>query len=663
MFRALTSSEITQLENNGCESSQWSLVTVKDGFDPSRVRKTSFSGEINLGVYRGTVTLPGGLTVNTGIYNAVLHNVSVGDEVMIRKVDQYIANYIISDYAVIYEVTSLIVEGESSFGNGVKVSVINEGGGREVTMFDSMSAHIAYLQALYRYKPDLMDSLNTLIDAHVKERVSDRAVIGEHAHLFGCGPMRNVAVGPYARIEGVAKLNDGTVNSCQEDPTFVGNDVVAKAFIFAEGARVTEGAIVDSCYIGQSVELSKQFSAENSLFFANCACFHGEACSIFAGPNTVSHHKSTLLIAALVSFLNAGSGSNQSNHLYKLGPNHQGILERGSKTASDSYMLFPMHVGAFSVVMGRHYNNSDTSDLPFSYLIEHDGESLLIPGVNLRSVGTVRDSRKWPNRDKRKMADPHDLIIYHLLTPYTVQRVFSGVKKLKEIQSLAGHSSINYFYNGVQMSKSGLEKGLQFYDLAIRRYLGNIVVNFLRGCDEIHEEVVGDVLRPVSQMGEGTWLDISGLLTPKVALDELIEDIEQGVLGTIELINERFNEIYKNFHDYERAWVIKKICEERGKDFSQLDLGDIREVVAQWIDAVNILDNMRMADAQKEFAQTAKVGYALNGDQSDRDDEYRILHGDPSDNSFIKDLQERLEAKNKTAELLLKDLDAAIASM
>ena len=69
------------------------------------------------------------------------------------------------------------------------------------------------------------------------------------------------------------------------------------------------------------------------------------ACSIFAGPYTVTHHKSTLLIAGLYSFMNAGSSSNQSNHMYKLGPVHQGILERGTKTTSNSYIVFPARIG------------------------------------------------------------------------------------------------------------------------------------------------------------------------------------------------------------------------------------------------------------------------------------------------------------------------------
>ena len=98
----------------------------------------------------------------------------------------------------------------------------------------------------------------------------------------------------------------------------------------------------------------------------------------FAGPYTVTHHKSTLLIAGMFSFMNAGSGSNQSNHMYKLGPIHQGTLERGAKTTSDSYILWPARVGAFSLVMGRHVNHSDTSNLPFSYLIEQNNTTYLV---------------------------------------------------------------------------------------------------------------------------------------------------------------------------------------------------------------------------------------------------------------------------------------------
>lgn len=656
MHRPLTEDEIRIMSEAGCEADDWTNVTVADGFDPERVRRTIFSGGIRLGRFTGNVTLPGGMVRQTGIYDAVLHQVEVGDEVLISKIDQYIANYIIEDRAVIYEVNSLIVSGESSFGNGVLAAVINEGGGREVMIIDHLSSHLAYMSAAYRFRPVLIDKLMKMKEDYCTSVRSCSGVIGNSARLLGCGPMKDVRIGAYARIEGAAKLENGTVNSCREDPASVGFGVVAENFIIAEGSKVTNGVILDHCYIGQSCELSKQYSAENSVFFANCAGFHGEACSIFAGPFTVTHHKSTLLIAALVSFLNAGSGSNQSNHMYKLGPNHQGIIERGSKTASDSYMLFPMHVGAFSVVMGRHYNNSDTSELPFSYLIEHDGESLLIPGVNLRSVGTVRDSRKWPRRDKRTCPSIDDKIIYHLLTPYTVQHIMRGQQKLKEIRDQAGHSSVKYFYNGVQITKSALEKGLVFYGLAVSRYLGNIVVNRLRECPMESPQQVLNSLRPVGTEGRGSWIDVSGLLVPQEVFERLLVDIEEGAVSSISQIDERIDQMYRSFPEYELSWVMARICEEQGKLLSELCIEDLILLIERWIGAVTELDLLRKADAQKEFAQSAKVGYAINGDIADRNEEYEILHGTSEDNDFIKDLQARLEAKQNTAGLLIREL-------
>ena len=124
--------------------------------------------------------------------------------------------------------------------------------------------------------------------------------------------------------------------------------------------------------------------------------------------------------------MNAGSGSNQSNHLYKLGPIHQGVIERGAKTTSDSYILWPSRIGAFSLVIGRHYRHSDTTDFPFSYLIEEHDESRLIPGINLQSIGTIRDSQKWPKRDRRKDTNLLDSINFNLLSPYTIQKMING---------------------------------------------------------------------------------------------------------------------------------------------------------------------------------------------------------------------------------------------
>ena len=141
--------------------------------------------------------------------------------------------------------------------------------------------------------------------------------------------------------------------------------VIGDDFIICSGSSVEDRSTITRCFIGQACHIGHTYSASDSLFFSNCHGENGEACAIFAGPFTVTHHKSTLLIAGMFSFMNAGSGSNQSNHMYKLGPIHQGIMERGAKTSSDSYLLWPAKVGAFSLVMGRHVSHQGHFRPPF----------------------------------------------------------------------------------------------------------------------------------------------------------------------------------------------------------------------------------------------------------------------------------------------------------
>ncbi len=425
-YRSLTKDEVNQLKSQSCVSSSWDTIQVAEKFNAKTVYSSKFSGNIKLGVFDREFTFFGGVKKPAGIYDATLHNCIIGNNVYIGKIKNYIANYIVEDDVVIENVDMVAVEGESSFGNGVIVEAINEGGGREIPIYDYLSAHTAYILALYRHMPKVIKALEKVIADYTKSVTSSMGLIARGAKLINCRTIKNVKIGVNSTIEGIYRLSNGSVNSSVEDPVYLGSGVIIEDFIVCSGSKISDATLISHCFIGQGCELSKHYSAENSLFFANCQGFHGEACAIFAGPYTVTHHKSTLLIAGLFSFLNAGSGSNQSNHMYKLGPIHQGILERGSKTTSDSYILWPAKVGAFSIVMGRHYKNSDTSDLPFSYLIEKHDDSVLVPGINLRSVGTVRDAQKWPKRDKRKDPNKLDYINFNLLSPYTIQKMIKG---------------------------------------------------------------------------------------------------------------------------------------------------------------------------------------------------------------------------------------------
>ena len=652
-FRELTEQEIAQLKSQQCDCDNWSNFKVSQDFDPVCVRNVQFSGEIRIGSQNGKVTLPGGVERKAGIFNAALHNCTVGNNVYINKVDNYIANYDIEDGVVINHVRMLIVEGQTAFGNGTVVSVINEAGGREIPIYDHLSSHVAYMLALYRHNKELIEKLESFIQEYVDSVRSDRGLVGEFAKILNCGTIKNVKVGPYATIDSVSSLNNGTLNSSCHAPSFMGTNVIAKDFILCSGAKVSDSSIIEHVFVGQGTELAKQYSAENCVFFANCGGYHGEACAVFAGPYTVTHHKATLLIAGMYSFLNAGSGSNQSNHMYKLGPVHQGIVERGSKTTSDSYILWPAKVGAFSLVMGRHYANSDTSDLPFSYLIEHQNESLLIPGVNIRSVGTVRDSRKWPKRDKRKDPVKFDHIIFNLLTPYTVKKMIDGRELLKKLRDQAGPTSKFYYYNGVKIQRPSLENGIDFYDMGINRYLGNIIVQRIRQNGYQSIDDLRTILELKSDIGIGDWLDISGLIAPKEAIKKLINDILSGEIKTLDQVNDCLKELYDNFLDYELTWVKHVLEKKYNKPFEKFTSQDFVHLISSWIESVEKLDMLRIADARKEFTMTARTGFGVDGDDRQRDDDFENTRGNADENDFIMELQSKLSGKKNTAKELI----------
>ncbi|MFH1570136.1 MAG: DUF4954 family protein, partial [Gemmatimonadota bacterium] len=386
-YRKLTSKEIAALEHQGCAAADWSQVEVAEGFDPARVRGTEFVGRIRLGALTGTVKGEGGVLLPCGIFEATLVQCEVGDNVRLARIGGHIANYVIGDGAVITNVGTLTTNPGATFGNGVAAACVNEGGGREVLLFDELSSQFAYLMAMYRHDEKLIARLVAMVKAHVDRVRSDMGRVGAGAVVAHVGEIVDVNIGPAAQVVGPARLHTGTILSEAGAPTRVGAGVVAHDFIIAEGATVEDGVILHTSFVGQGVKMGKQYSAENSLFFANSEGFHGEACSIFAGPYTVTHHKSTLLIAGIYSFYNAGSGTNASNHMYKLGPVHQGIMQRGSKNGSFSYLLWPTVVAPFSVVIGKHMASFDAGDLPFSYITEEGGASVVTPAMNMVTVG------------------------------------------------------------------------------------------------------------------------------------------------------------------------------------------------------------------------------------------------------------------------------------
>jgi NDP-sugar pyrophosphorylase family protein len=629
-LRSLKDSEITALKNQGCFSDDWSGIEVADSFSTTDIHQVRFQGDIKLGKV-------------SGLYNCSLRDSEVGNDVLMENVHQ-VRNYRIGDKVRIENVDTVAVNGPTSFGNGFEIETLNEGGGRGLLIFDRLSAQLAYMLVCYRHDPDLIAAINQMIQNYAGEKTSETGEIGTGTQILNSGSIYNVNIGENATVRGVILLQDGTIVSHSSAPVFVGEGVIAKHFMILSGSKVDSGALIDKSFIGQAVQAGKQFSAENCVFFANTEAFHGEAVAVFGGPYTVTHHKSTLLIAGMYSFFNAGSGMNQSNHMYKLGPVHQGIVERGSKTGSFAYMLWPCRVGAYTAIMGKNLGNFDTSEFPFSYInVDHE-RSILTPGMNLFTVGTRRDSEKWPNRDKRTDPEKLDLINFDLFSPYIIEKVITASKTLQELYDKTPQKQDSVFYKGIRIKRLMLKSTRKYYEMALSIFIGDQVIGRLEELKNIDSiGAIREKLSPGNKEMPDKWLDLAGMIAPDNAIQKLIGDVKSGRIKDLDGVASGLESIHACYKDLTWDWTTKILSELYDIDVRKIDKGQLIELVTKWeADSIK-LDRMILSDAGKEFDNTSRIGFGIDGDQEVVDRDFEAVRGTLEQNKFTGGLQKEME--------------------
>lgn len=509
--RNLSASEIALLEANGCWASDWSKVLITDETDLSAIIHVDFIGNVVVGALSRKA--------NEGIFHATIENTTIGDHTFIHNVSRRIRNASIGDRVRIENVDAIEFEPGSKCGISTEVSVLDETGSRPVVIFPGISSQIATLQARCPEwaKSRFVPMLDHEPDSTFLHQISDDAVIED------CGIIKNVFVGKRVNILGASRLVNGSIiNNVpgNDSMAFIGHGVDAENFIIEDG-KVDGGAFVRNCYIGQGAIIDKGFTAHDSLFFANAACENGEACAIIAGPYTVTMHKSTLLIGAQFSFSNAGSATNQSNHMYKLGPIHWGVMERGVKTSSGSYVMWGARIGAYSLIMGKHKNHPDTSDFPFSYLFGDDaGVTTLVPATMLRSCGLLRDSQKWPKRDRRNAPGLplHDIIDFRVLSPVTIQKMVGTLRLIPRLKEMQASNDPFIQFKGSKIRVNNLDRAATIYSAAIKKYIHSIV---------------GSAQLPEPNGEAEEWIDLGGQIMTRSALNEILSAESLSEIRTI----------------------------------------------------------------------------------------------------------------------------------
>ena len=585
-YRQLDEKEIRQLEDNNCWAEDWQRVMVADDFNPNAVRNVTFYGNVKLGSFDKSIEVSKTFMRRTGVYNATLRNVTIGNNSLVENVGNYINNYVIGSDCYISNICTMETTEGATYGEGNIISVLNEVGEGNVMSYHGLTSQIAALMVRHAGNNAFRTAIRRLVAEYIQRTTPDTGTIGNGVKIVNTKEVTNTVVYNDCEINGAARISDCTIMSSPEASVFIGTGVICENSIIAHGSSIINSVKMQDCFVGEACKLSNGFTAAQSVFFANSYMSNGEACAAFCGPFSSSHHKSSLIIGGMFSFYNAGSATNFSNHAYKMGPIHYGTLERGSKTASGAYLLMPAHIGTFSVCFGKLMYHPDTRSLPFSYLIAYGDIMYLVPGRNLTTVGLYRDIRKWPKRDMRSKQSQKSIVNFDWLSPFSVGEIIQGKKILERLREASGDNVSTYNYHEYVIKTSSLRKGIKYYDIALRIFMGAVLKRHA-------------LVPPVSTVGTGKWNDLSGLLLPDSEEQQLVSDIADGTIESMDDIVDRLNAINDNYNEYRWAWAYRMILDYYG--LSEITPQDAERIHTDYITARRAWIAEIKKDAEKEY--------------------------------------------------------------
>jgi len=268
-------------------------------------------------------------------------------------------------------------------------------------------------------------------------------------------------------------------------------------------------------------------------------------------------------------------------------------------------------------------------------------------------VGTVRDARKWPKRDKRKDLNKLDYINFKLLSPYTIQKMLNGRELLTNIKLNSGQTSDYFIYHSCKITNSSLGRGIKLYQVGIDKFLGNCLISRLKDGHFANVDELRAALKPDTDTGVGKWVDLAGLFAPEQVVQKMLGDIEAGTINTLEQVTQAFKSMYDNYPAYEWTWVVSVVEGQLGKGIDKITADDVIELTTRWKEAVIGLDNILHSDAGKEFADTAQIGFGIDGGEGVKHRDFAEVRGTFETNDFVAEIKKHITEKTQLGDELI----------
>jgi len=536
-LRNLTAEEVTTLEKNGNRCEDWNRVLVEPNFDPARVQRSVFMGDVRLPAFYGTLLLPGDVSFPTGIYDSLVHNCIV-ENALVYKVSM-LSNVLVRSSAVVHNVGTLVSSGKINFMIGSTMSVGNEMGGRELFVFPDITMDLVEAQLFHKAESDVQQSFEEQLKNFREEISLPFGVVGKGAVVSNTNIVRNSWIGAHARVEGAAKIRNTIILSSLEESTHIYDSVIIENSDLQMGVKVHTGAEVQRSVLMSRSKVGCKAIVKSSIVAPCCHIEEGEVNSSYMGPLTQMHHHS-LLIAALWpdGCGNLGYGANVgSNHTGRM-PDQEIMPGQGMFFGLGVNVKFPANYreSPFTLIASGVTTMPQRVKFPFSLIRSGDPQLMGVP---------ARLNEILPAWNYARNAYALDRNIYKY-----AQRGKGAVPN--SYFSLYGAETVHYAFDAYCRLQVN-----QVQDVYTKEHIDGLGENFLR--ERVRQKALktyGEYLERyvLDQMIALVENDASLALQPPRELRRLLSGDLNREVSRVVPMPATFDELVKRYRTLEKEW-------------------------------------------------------------------------------------------------------------
>ena len=681
-WRHLRSDEIECLVKNNNTASSWDTVWVTDDFEPNVIKDNKFYGTVRIGRVSNGALQYHDLRLPVGITNSNIHSCDIGDYCAIHDV-HYLSHYIIGNHCMLFNIQEMATTDHAKFGNGiikdgeseevrVLIEIMNETGARSVAPFDGMIPSDAYLWAKYVDDATLQDRLKEITQHTVDHHRGYYGEIGERCVIKNSSIIKDVKIGTDCYIKGASKLKNITINSSNEEPSQIGENVILVNGIVGYGCRIFYSCTAVKFILGNNSNLKYGARLINSIMGDNSTISCCEVLNNLIFPAHEQHHNNSFLIASVImgqSNMAAGAtiGSNHNSRTN----DGELVAGRGFWPGLCSSVKHSSRFSSFALLAKGDYPAEMNITLPFSLVSNNVAADRLevMPAYwwlyNMYAL--ARNSWKYRTRDKRRTKVQN--IEFDTFAPDTMQEVIHARQLLELWVGMAyvneneNENSKHNTLNSKQVKETGrrllqgdrkvvdsltiLGEGMEnsrrevhilkaydayhaYGDMLIHYAMSN-VLDFFEGRAPQWEELNELMHREHTPQA---WINLGGQLVKECDVDALRQDIYNGVLDTWEAIHHRYDELWKRYPTDKLCHALNALCLVMDTDAMTPEL---------WLQALTLEERIQRRIGEQVYLSRKKDhDNAFRTATCRNAEEALAIFGTPEDNSFINQAREEM---------------------